>query len=119
MTLWYANSSGPRYLEDGKFHRRARTGVTKTSQVEYRGWSFQFASHQVGTSIRRISHSATIFDPDGHRVEHLRSFANLDQAGEAAREWIDQIIATINKRLQISPLGNIPKFPNAAKNQEK
>jgi hypothetical protein len=119
MTLWYANSNGPRYADKGKFHQHAKTGVSNLDQVEHQGWSYQFTSHQTGASVRRTSYSATIANPDGHRVEHLRGFSNLDQAGEAAREWIDKIIAKINKRLQITPLGNIPKYPNAAVNREK
>lgn len=119
MALWYTSSGRPRYADDGKFHQRAKTGLSQLAQVEHRGWSYQFTSHQIGTSVRRTSYSVTIADPDGHRAEYLRGFSSLDQASEAAREWIDQIAAKINTRFQIAPLGNIPKFPNAATNQEK
>ena len=119
MTLWYANNSGPRYADKGKFHRRPKTGIAPLESEVHRGWSYQFTTHQIGTSVRRKTYSATIFDTDGHRVEHLRGFSSLEQAGTAAREWIDRILAKINKRVQVTPLGNIPKLPNAALNRDR
>jgi hypothetical protein len=118
MALWYANSGSPRYADKGKFQQRAKTGLSQLAEVNYRDWFYQFTSHQTGTSVRRTTYSVAIADPNGHRAEYLRGFSNLDQAGNAARDWIDEIIVKINKRLQITPLGNIPKYPNAAANQE-
>jgi len=116
MSLWYANSS-PRYIDSGKFRQRARTGLTRTGHTQHQGWSYHFTSHETGTSIKRTSYSVSIMDPNNHQAEYLRGYSSIEQASQAAQDWIDQTIKKM-EYLQ-NPLGSIPKFPNAAVNQEK
>ncbi len=118
MSLWYSRSA-TRYQDKGKFHQRARTGLTRSGQSEHRGWLYHFTSHQTGMSVRRTSYSVTITDPFHNRVEYLRGFSSLEQATAAAHEWIDEVVAKKGLGKLGTPLGDIPKFPNAAVNPVK
>ena len=118
MSLWYSNSS-PRYKESGKFHQRARTGLTRSGSMEYNGWHYQITSHETGTSVKRTTFGVEISDPIQQRAEYLRGYSSFEQATTAAQEWIDVVVEKTKRRVPAAPLGTIPKLPNAAVNQEK
>jgi len=92
MSLWYAQNRR-RSRETGKFRSQKRAGLEKSPGGNYRGWSYQFVYHQTGVSVRRTSYCVSITDPNGKRAEYLRGFSSPEQAGAAARAWIDAMLS--------------------------
>ena len=87
---WYAHSK--RNRDSGKFRHLRRAGTEKSSAGSYRGWNYELIRHETGSSIRRPRFSASVRDPHGHRAQYLRDFSSAEQAGSAAREWIDEVL---------------------------
>lgn len=110
MSLWYNTSSSPAKAK-GKFVSRPRMGVQRTAGTSYRDWTYEFVSHQTGTSVRRTCYHVSIRDPLGISAEYLRDFPSLEQAREAAEHWIDCAIER-REHAKRHSLGTIPKLPN-------
>jgi hypothetical protein len=116
--MWFVSGTqGSRSRDSGKFKSQLVLGQVKSAGSEYRGWTYEFISHQTGASVKRMLFSVSILDENGHRAAYLRDFANVDQATRAAREWIDR---TESRRRYAKPLrhplGSVPTLPAA--NQE-
>ena len=93
MSLYYASQS--RSTGDGKFRPRPALGTRKVAHSEHRGWTIDFHEHQTGASVKRTLCAATIRDPYGNCVEYLRGYKSASAAGDAARAWIDAMLAKI------------------------
>lgn len=119
MALWYSQSIH-RVIDTGKFRPRTRIGTEKSSGSEYRGWSYHFVSHRTGASVARTLYSVSILDPYQNRVAYLRDYSDVQQAAEAAREWIDHTLSLKWPQTLNSSLGSIPELPTQeAAPQEK
>ena len=75
---------------DAKFHRHHKMGIDRPQGSSYRDWSYDLVHHRTGTTVKRTVYHATILDPHGNRIAHLRDFPTLQAATKAAQEWIDQ-----------------------------
>ena len=118
MSLYHARRGS--YSNDtGKFRPQARIGGKKSAGGEYRGWYYDFVSHQSGSSVRRTSYSVSISDWQHNRVEYLCGFSSLDQASKAAQELIDQKLSRLTPTLPAGQVGSIPTVPGIAADQEK
>ena len=119
MSLWFSQVGRPK-KESGKFRPRARLGLQSKPGSEYRGWSYHFTSHSTGTSVKRTVYSVSILDPNENQAAYLRDFRNVDQAAQAAREWIDHTLSLVWPK--VAGAGNIPAVPKqetAEASQEK
>ena len=112
---WHAHA-GSRKKETGKFRSYAQAGIGKSAGQPYRGWSFDFVTHQTGSSVRRTRYAVAICDPNKHRAAYLRDFSSIQQATAAAQAWIDN---TLSLKLTASTIGTIPALPTAGVAQEK
>ena len=78
----------------GKFLHVARAGVERTHGADYRNWSYHLVRRITGSTMRRAVYSVTITNPSGNWAAYLTDFASPARATTAAREWIDQELAS-------------------------
>jgi len=115
---WYAHT-GPRRKETGKFHSHAQLGTKKSTGGQYRGWHFDFVAHQTGSGVRRTRYAVSIRDAQKNRVQYLRDFSSIQQATEAAQEWIDHTLGLGLPKPSPGVVGTIPTLPLQQTAQEK
>ncbi len=119
MSLWFSQTGRPK-SDTGKFRSRVRLGTEKSPGGRHHGWSYQFVSHQTGTSVRRTIYSVSISDPHQNRRAYLRNFSSVEQAATAAREWIDRTLSRIWPRSSAGAVGTVPAPPSKVdSDQEK
>ena len=94
--------------DNGKFHSHSRSNTSPIAGQSYRGWSFDFIRSEKGAIVKRACYHVTIRSPHGNRSGYLRDFANIDQAAEGARQWIDDKLQSI---LSAKAAGTIPNLP--------
>jgi len=115
---WYART-GPRRKETSKFRPHAQLGTKKSTGGQYRDWLFDFVAHQTGSGVRRTRYAVSISDPHRNRVQYLRDFSSIQQATEAAQEWIDRTLGLDLPKPSPGVVGSIPTLPSQQTAQEK
>ncbi len=78
----------------GKFRSRRRPGLAPEKRTEHRGYTFSVTSFVSSSGVLRTRYNVAVYDDLGCRRVYLQGHASMGLAVAAARDWIDQLLAS-------------------------